>query len=130
VITVEGLQETETYVTADEGACTVKDAVPEWVVSSALVAVTVTPPAIDGAVKRPVGLMVPVLADQLTAELYVPVPSTSAAHRDVAPAATVEGLHDAETELTELLEAAGRDTTPAVVPQATGKSEAKIAARR
>jgi len=33
------------------------------------VAVTVTPPAIAGAVKSPLALMVPALADHVTAEL-------------------------------------------------------------
>jgi hypothetical protein len=43
-------------------------------VSCVLVAVTVTLPAAAGAVKRPLVLMVPPLADHVTAELKLPVP--------------------------------------------------------
>ena len=42
---------------------------PEIVVVWALVAVTVTPPAEVGAVKSPLELMEPPLADHVTAEL-------------------------------------------------------------
>ena len=48
---------------------TVMTAVPEIVVVCVLVAVTVTPPAEAGAVKSPLELMEPPLADQVTAEL-------------------------------------------------------------
>jgi hypothetical protein len=44
-------------------------AVPDVVVSCALVAVTVTLPVVAGAVKSPLELMVPALADQVTVEL-------------------------------------------------------------
>jgi hypothetical protein len=49
--------------------CTVTAAVPDFVVSWVLVAVTVTVPAVAGAVKSPLALMVPPLADHVTAEL-------------------------------------------------------------
>jgi hypothetical protein len=50
-------------------SCTVKVALPDFAESCVLVAVTVTLLATDGAVKRPLGLIVPSLADQVTAEL-------------------------------------------------------------
>lgn len=50
--------------------------------------------------KVPLELIVPALADQLTAELYVPLPCTVASHCDVAPGATMEGLHVTEIEVT------------------------------
>jgi hypothetical protein len=69
-ITVAGLQVTATEVTlADEADCTETDAVPESVAFCVLSAITVTLPAVAGAVKRPLELMVPELADHLTAEL-------------------------------------------------------------
>jgi len=49
--------------------CTVTVAAPDWDVSCALVAVTVTLPAVAGAVKSPLGFTVPSLADHVTAEL-------------------------------------------------------------
>ena len=45
------------------------DAVPDFVGSCMLVAVTITAPAEADAVKTPFALMVPLLADQVTAEL-------------------------------------------------------------
>ena len=44
-------------------------AVPDFVGSCVLVAVTVTVPAEAGAVKSPLALMEPLLADQVTTEL-------------------------------------------------------------
>jgi hypothetical protein len=49
--------------------CTVTVAWPDLVVSWVLVAVTVRVPAEAGAVKSPLELMVPPLADHVTAEL-------------------------------------------------------------
>ena len=70
MFTVVGLQATETDVIEDEGeACTMTAAVPDFVVSCVLVAVTVTLLAEAGAVKSPLVLTVPTLADQVTAEL-------------------------------------------------------------
>ena len=69
VLTVVGLQATWTEVIVEAGACTVRDAVPDFVASCVLVAVTVTLPAEAGAVKNPLVLTVPALADQVTAEL-------------------------------------------------------------
>ena len=46
-----------------------RDAVPDFVGSCMLVAVTVTVPAEADAVKTPFPLMVPPLVDQVTAEL-------------------------------------------------------------
>lgn len=70
---VEGAQTTATEVMVG-AACTVTEAVPDLVVSCALVAVTVTDPAEAGAVKSPAESMVPAAADQVTAELKFPVP--------------------------------------------------------
>ena len=64
-----GVHVTVTDVTVGAAACTVTVAVPDLVVSSLLVAVTITFPAVDGAVKNPLEVIVPPLADQLTPEL-------------------------------------------------------------
>jgi hypothetical protein len=66
--TVAGLQETETEVMAD-GAVTFTVAVPDLVASCIDVAVTITLPAVLGAVKSPEELTVPALAPQVTVEL-------------------------------------------------------------
>jgi hypothetical protein len=49
--------------------CTVTEPAPSLAASCVLVAVTVTFPADDGAVKSPLELIVPPLADHVTAEL-------------------------------------------------------------
>jgi hypothetical protein len=68
------------------------EAVPDLDGSWALVAVTVTFAAEEGAVKRPVAEMAPPpVTDQVTAELKLPVPWTFAVHCAVAPVAMVEG---------------------------------------
>jgi hypothetical protein len=83
-----------------------------------------------GAVNRPVAVMVPALADQVTVELKVPVPWTLALHCDVAPGASVAGAQDAVTAVmeapggTELLE--GRVLFE--LPQAVTKRATKKAA--
>jgi hypothetical protein len=69
ILTVAGLQVTETDVIVDGDACTVTAALPDLVASCMLVAVTVTLPAEAGAVNTPLELTVPALADQVTAEL-------------------------------------------------------------
>jgi hypothetical protein len=66
---VVGLQATDTAVIVDGAAWTVTVAVPDFVVSSTLVAVTVTVPAVAGAVSSPVAAMLPALADHVTFEL-------------------------------------------------------------
>jgi hypothetical protein len=65
------------------------DDVPEMLVFWTLVAVMVAVAAVVGAVKSPLELIEPALADHVMAELYAPVPWTVAAHCDVAPA-TIE----------------------------------------
>jgi hypothetical protein len=73
--------------------------VVNFVASCELVAVTVTVAADEGAVKRPAVVMAPPPeTDQVTAVLKVPVPCTLALHCEVAPAATVAGVQEAETE--------------------------------
>ncbi len=79
-------------------ACTVIVAVPDFVVSAVLVAVTVTAPAEPGAVNSPVASMLPPLAVHFTVELKLPVPCTVAAHCEVALGAIVEGLQLTPTE--------------------------------
>jgi hypothetical protein len=54
--------------------CTVIVTSPEIDVFCTLVAVTITAPADAGAVKRPLGLIAPALADQVTDGLKLPVP--------------------------------------------------------
>jgi hypothetical protein len=66
---VDGLQITPTDVIVGGVDCTVTDAVPVLVVSWVLVAVTVTVPDVAPAVKSPLPLMAPPLADHVTAEL-------------------------------------------------------------
>jgi hypothetical protein len=66
---------TETEVTDEPGAaCTVMAAFPDTVGFCMLVAVMVAEAAEGGAVKSPVGLIVPTLADHVTDELKLPVP--------------------------------------------------------
>jgi hypothetical protein len=57
-----------------------------------LVAVTVTTPADPGAVKSPLALIMPAVADHVTAEVGFPVLSV-ALHCDVAFTATIDGSH-------------------------------------
>lgn len=71
-----GLQTTETELMVEEvgagalaGGCIFNNAAPDLAGSWVLLAVTVTFPPDAGAVKTPLGLMTPALADQLTAEL-------------------------------------------------------------
>ncbi|HVC90223.1 MAG TPA: hypothetical protein VND66_06330 [Acidobacteriaceae bacterium] len=67
----EGVQLTPTEVIEGgvDGIVTVTVAEPDLVVSSVLVAVTVTLPAEADAVKSPLAAMLPELTDQVTAEL-------------------------------------------------------------
>lgn len=54
-------------------------------------ALQVAVPATDG-VKRPVDVMVPPVAVQVTPELYDPVPDTVAAHCEVCPVLMAVGV--------------------------------------
>jgi hypothetical protein len=69
VSTIEGLQVTWTEVIVGGANCTVTDAVPDFVASCVLVAVTVTVPVEGGAVKSPLAFIVPSFAENETAEL-------------------------------------------------------------
>ena len=61
--------------------CTVMEVLPDFEVSSVLVAVTVTFAAAEGAVKTPAAEIEPPPAtDQVTPELKLPVPWTLAVH--------------------------------------------------
>jgi hypothetical protein len=68
-LTEEGSHATWTEVIVEGDAWTVAVALPDFVVSCTLVAVTVIVPAVAGAVKSPLELMEPPVADQVTAEL-------------------------------------------------------------
>ena len=71
VFTVDGLHAAWIEVMVEGGGivCRVMAEVPDLVGSSVLVAVMVTVPAEGGAVKAPLVLMVPPLADHVTTEL-------------------------------------------------------------
>ena len=69
VPTEVGLQETETEVIVVVDVVTVTVVLPDLLVSWTDVAVTVTVPAVAGAVNNPEELIVPALADQVTDEL-------------------------------------------------------------
>ncbi|HEX4311460.1 MAG TPA: hypothetical protein VHZ25_15610 [Acidobacteriaceae bacterium] len=99
-VTVEGEQVTDTEeIIGSAAACTVIVAVPDFEVSSVLVALTVTLAAAAGAVKSPAELIdPPPETDQVTAVLKLPVPCTLAEHCDVAPGATVDGEHVGVTD--------------------------------
>ena len=88
---VVGEMETETAVTV-----TVAEA--DLVVSATLVAVTVTLPAVAGAVKSPPVVMLPALAVQVTAGLLLPV--TVAVNCCVAPVISEAVAGAMETETT------------------------------
>jgi hypothetical protein len=79
--------------------CTVTVAVPDFDASCLLVAVIVAAPAAAGAVKRPVELMLPRLADHVTAELKFPEPFTVALHCEVALMLTVAGVQATDTDV-------------------------------
>ena len=64
-----GLQETETEVMVGGGVVTVSVVLAVLLVSWTDVAVTVTVPTVAGAVNIPEELIVPALADHVTAEL-------------------------------------------------------------
>lgn len=66
-----------------------------------LVAVMVAVAAETGAVKSPVELIAPTLADHVTDELKLPVPCTFALHCDVPPPAIVTGLQVTDTDETD-----------------------------
>jgi hypothetical protein len=63
------LQVTASEVIVDAAACTVTGTEPDFVESWVLVAVILTVPAAAGAVNSPAAVMVPPLADHVTAEL-------------------------------------------------------------
>jgi hypothetical protein len=68
-LTVDGLHATWTDVMPEDDCCTVMDVLPDLLGFWVLVAVTVTGPVLAGAVKTPLELTVPLLADHMTAEL-------------------------------------------------------------
>ena len=126
--TVDGLQVTATEVTVGGVDCTVTIAVPDLVVSWVLVAVTVTVPGKAGAVKIPLALILPPLADHVTPELKPPVPRTDALHCDVAFIATAEGVQAAETE--EIEDDIGNDCVRLVTPPQAARISAITQTKR
>jgi len=72
--------------------------VPDFVLSSVEVAVTITVPATVG-VNTPEGVIVPFDAAQVTAELYDPVPCTVAVQVDVCVVRMDAGEQPTETEV-------------------------------
>lgn len=75
MLTVKGLQLTETEITDAAGAaCTETADFPDTAGFCVLVAVIVAVAAEEGAVNSPVELIVPTLADHVTDELKLPVP--------------------------------------------------------
>ena len=71
---------------------------PDFVLSSVEVAVTITVPATVG-VNTPEGVIVPFDAAQVTAELYDPVPCTVAVQVDVCVVRMDAGEQPTETEV-------------------------------
>jgi hypothetical protein len=69
MLTLGGLQVTCTEVMVEENDWIVTDAVPDFVGSCPLVAVTVALPADADAVNMPLAFTVPLLADHVTAVL-------------------------------------------------------------
>lgn len=110
-LTVDGLHATCTDVTPEDD-CTLTDVLPDLLGSWVLVAVTVTGPVVTGAVKTPLELTVPLLADHTTAELSTSEPATVAVHCEVAFAAIAAGE---QADVTEAIS----DEALLLPPQAT-----------
>jgi hypothetical protein len=89
--------ETATEVTTGAATVTVEEA--DLVVSALLVAVTVTVPAVVGAVKTPAEVMLPAVAFQAT-DLSVTVPATEAVNWTVAPVSADTGEGETVTPFT------------------------------
>jgi hypothetical protein len=100
-VTDDGEHDTVTDVIVDGTGFTVMVVVPSLVVSCVEVAVIVTGMVDDtvGAVNKPEEDICPALALQVTAELKFPVPVTVAEHWLVWPDVTVEGEHEAVTDV-------------------------------
>jgi hypothetical protein len=88
----------ETVIEVTVGALTVIVAVADFVGSATLVALIVAVPAVAGAVKRPLAVTVPALADHVT-DLFVTVPVTVAESWRVAPVRIVPVAGETETPL-------------------------------
>jgi len=98
VVTMEpGVQTTDTEVMVD-GAVTVTGAEPNLVASCVEVAVTLAVPAPLG-VNTPEEVIVPPVADQFTAELKSPVPTTVAVHAAVCVVVIEVGIHATITDV-------------------------------
>jgi hypothetical protein len=93
-----GVQATEIEVIAT-GTATATVAEPDLVTSCVEIAVMVAAPAVVG-VKTPVAVIVPPVADQVTPELYAPVPWTFAEQADVWVVRIEAGVHTTKTEET------------------------------
>ena len=89
---VDGVHSAWTAVTL-ETPWTVTDVLPDLLGSCTLVATTATEDALAGAVKAPLELIVPLLADQVTTELKLPVPETTAWHCEDPLVLILDGSH-------------------------------------
>jgi hypothetical protein len=69
MLTADGSHVTWTDVMLEDAGCTVMDVLPDLLGSWVLVAVTFAEPALSGAVKMPLEVMAPLLADHATSEL-------------------------------------------------------------
>lgn len=88
-------------------------------------AVIVTFPGDEGAVKAPLELIAPALTAHVTAESELPVPPTIALQCEPAPGATVAGAHEIATDETcDETGCGARDLAP---PQPAHKSIAAVA---
>jgi hypothetical protein len=94
---VPAVGETETPFATGAATETVVDA--DFVVSAKLVAVTVIFPAEAGAVSKPLAVIVPLVADQLT-DLFVALPCTVAVNCCVAPVRMEGAAGEMEMEST------------------------------
>jgi hypothetical protein len=92
-----GVQATETEVIA-VGTATATAAEPDLVASCVEVAVMVAAPAVVG-VKTPAAVILPPIADQVTPELYAPVPWTFAEQTEVWVVRIEAGAHTTDTEV-------------------------------
>ena len=100
--TLLGEQATDTEVTA-AGAVTLTivqaDLVESWVETALICTTEEADWIVAGAVKMPVGEMLPAFALQVTPELKAPVPSTVAEQADVAPTLTLIGEQVTDSEV-------------------------------
>jgi hypothetical protein len=94
-----GVWQTTVTLAMAEAVVTATVAVPLFVPSSVLVAVTVTVCAVEGAVRLPVDEIVPAEVDQVTVLLKLPVPVTAAVQALVWPLSIDAGAQVTVTDV-------------------------------